>query len=109
MKRLASLLPLLAGCGGPAPDAPGERIACAVDGATAFARVCTVERSPRVDGALLIVRGPNGGFRRLVASGDGAEIETADGVEAAEVTQLGNGLVEVEIGSDRYLLPARRP
>lgn len=105
MKRLAALLPLLTGCGGPPAPPAAERIECAVDGAAAFARVCTVERSPGPD-VLFTIRGPSGSFRRLAATSDGRGVMAADGAEEAKVEIVGKDLIEVSIGGDRYRLPA---
>jgi hypothetical protein len=106
MKRLAALFFLLSACGGPPAAKAGDRIECALDGALAFERVCTVERTPGRD-VLLTLRGPSGSFRRLVATQDGRGVMAADGAEAANVKLVGEGLIEVSIGSDRYRLPAR--
>lgn len=106
MRRLAVLLPLVTACGGPPERKAAEtRIECAVDGATAFARVCTVERSPGPD-VLFTIRAPSGGFRRLAATSDGRGVMAADGAEPATVRIVGKGLIEVSIGGDRYRLPA---
>jgi hypothetical protein len=102
MKRFAALLPLLGACGGPPPAPALERIECALDGAAAFGRVCTVER----DSGRLTLRGPSGSFRRLVIARDGRGVAAADGAEAATVTILDKDRVEVSIGGDRYRLPA---
>jgi hypothetical protein len=106
MTRLAALLLFLAACGGPAAVKAEERIECALDGAFAFERVCTVERTAGRD-VLLTLRGPSGSFRRLVATEDGRGVMAADGAEPATVTIVGKGLIEVAIGPDRYRLPAR--
>lgn len=107
MKRLAALLCLTAACEGP-PAAPGaeERIECAVDGAAAFERICSVERTAGPD-LLLTLRSPSGSFRRLAVTRDGRGVTAADGAEPATVTVVGQALIEVSIGSDRYRLPAR--
>lgn len=105
MKRLAALLPLLSACGGPPPAGAGTRIECAVDGATAFARVCTVERTAGPD-VLFTIRSPRGSFRRLAATSDGRGVMAADGAEPATVRIVGKDLIEVSIGGDRYRLPA---
>lgn len=107
MKRLAALLPFLAACGGPpAATKVEERVECAVDGATAFERVCTVERTPGPE-ILFTLRSPSGSFRRVVATRDGRGVVAADGAEPATVTVIGKDMIEVAIGSDRYRLPAR--
>jgi hypothetical protein len=105
MRRLAVLLPLLTACGGPSEPGAGTRIECAVDGATAFARVCTIERTPGPD-VLFTVRAPSGSFRRLAATSDGRGVMAADGAEPATVRIVGPDLIEVSIGGDRYRLPA---
>ena len=105
MKRFAALVPLLAACGGPPAADAGERIECAVDGSAAFKRVCTVERSAGPE-VILTIRSPSGSFRRLVATTDGRGVMAADGAEAATVKMIGNGLIEVSIGTDHYRLPA---
>lgn len=106
MKRLAALLPLLAACGSPPAAEAEERIECAVDGTAAFRRVCVVERTGGRDG-LITIRSPSGSFRRLAATEDGRGVMAADGAEPATVTLVGQGLIEVSIGPDRYRLPAR--
>ena len=106
MKRLAALLPLLAACGSPPAPKADDRIECAVDGATVFARVCTVERSPGPE-VLFTIRSPSGSFRRLAATSDGRGVMAADGAEPAAVRVIGPNLVEVTIGTDRYRMPAR--
>ncbi|HYW15235.1 MAG TPA: hypothetical protein VE891_03645 [Allosphingosinicella sp.] len=108
MKRSAALLLfLVAACGGPPADRPaGEKIDCALDGAAAFERVCTLERTAAPE-LLLTLRSPSGSFRRLVATRDGRGVVAADGAEPATVAIVGKDLIEVSVGSDRYRLPAR--
>ena len=106
MKRLAALYILLTACGGPPAAKDEGRIECAVDGAAAFARVCTIERTAGRD-ILFIIRSPSGSFRRLMATRDGRGVIAADGAEAANVRVIGRNLIEVSIGADRYRLPAR--
>ncbi|MEA3009805.1 MAG: hypothetical protein QOJ91_1497 [Sphingomonadales bacterium] len=107
MKRLAALLPfLLAACGSPPEAKALDRIECALDGASAFERLCTIERDSGRD-ALFTLRGPSGSFRRLAATRDGRGVTAADGAEPATVTVIGKDLIEVSIGRDRYRLPAR--
>ncbi|HYD13323.1 MAG TPA: hypothetical protein VEC11_10795 [Allosphingosinicella sp.] len=116
---LAALL-LLAACGGAPADPPasptngaaappaGEpdnRIECRPAGAAAFERACTVEIAEGPRGRVLTIRKADGGFRRLLVGRDG-RISAADGAEAANVTPRGPAGTEVEIGGDRFRLPA---
>lgn len=112
-----SILALLAGCS-PEPGAEnmvapvgdsvaaGEddgRVACAMEGYEGFQRVCSLERHYDANGLLLIVRLPDGGFRRLrVTEGT---LVAADGAEPAEVTPAGEDAIEVAIGDARVRLP----
>ncbi|MGL4312633.1 MAG: hypothetical protein ACRCSO_01460 [Sphingomonas sp.] len=86
-----------------APDSGG--IACAHQGA-ALAAVCTVERTPTQDGAILTLRHPDGGFRRLKITRDGRGVIAADGAERARVRVVGAHEIEVALAGDRYRLPA---
>jgi len=111
---------LLAACGG-APDngdlaeaeargsreaAAEGRIECALEGAKLFDRTCTVEEISGADGTVLVVGRANVGYRRLQIATDGRGVVSADGAEPAKVTIVGDGVIEVAIGSDRYRLPA---
>ena len=103
----ASLL-LLAACSSDVSEAsadPVDLIECALAGAAAFARDCPVERSQEDGQAILIVRHPDGGFRRFEITSDGTGMATADGAQAALVS-LREGGVEVAVGTDRYRFPA---
>jgi hypothetical protein len=116
MRPILLALLLLAGCGRGGGDAGGrgtspsgardDRIACAVEGATEFENVCTVEREAGPAGTILTLRGPSGGFRRLKVTTDGRGVVAADGAERAAVTVLGPDRIEVALGGDRYRLPA---
>lgn len=86
--------------------AENGRIACALEGAKLFDRTCTVEEMSGPDGAVLVVGRSNVGYRRLQITTDGRGVMSADGAEPAKVTIVGDGMIEVAIGSDRYRLPA---
>ncbi len=87
-------------------EADNVKLVCAVSGATAFARVCDIERSETDKGLLLTVRHPDGGFRRLLVVKDGRGVVAADGAERAIVTPIGPKEIEVALAGNRYRLPA---
>jgi len=82
------------------------RIECAAAAAASFGRDCTVERTESIEGLILTVRRPDNGFHRLLVVSDGRGVIAADGAEAAKVTVIGDGRIEVAIGGNRYRLPA---
>lgn len=86
--------------------ADSGRIYCAVGGETEFRPDCSLERTQGNDGLILTLHHPDGGFRRLLVTGDGRGVIAADGAEPAVVTPVSRGVVEVAIASDRYRLPA---
>jgi len=83
------------------------RIDCRIGNDDQYQRFCSVERERTEQGTLLTVRKPDGGFRRLIATRDGRGVVAADGAEAAEVTIVGENLIEVAIAGDHFRLPAR--
>ncbi len=105
--RGASLgLLVLASCGQAAPEEPTERIACAVGGTVEFTEDCGLERT-MVEGAqVLIVRHPDGGFRRLEVSTDGKALGAADGAEVTQSALKGDRW-EVILGDHRYVIPVK--
>ena len=114
--RLAPMLVLpllLVACGQGEEEKPvatldnDGRIECRIGADTQFSRFCTVERSRVEDATVLTVRKPDGGFRRLQTTRDGRGVVAADGAETAQVTIVGDNLIEVAIGGDSFRLPAR--
>ena len=116
----ALALLLLAGCDG-RPDngalaeaeargskeaADNGRIDCALEGAKAFDRDCTVTEMNGADGTVLVVGKSDVGYRRLQITSDGRGVVSADGSEPAKVTIVDDGMIEVAVGADRYRLPA---
>lgn len=111
--RISSLGVLLglAACGGavqPQAAEGAQRIECALGSGTRFAPDCLVERELRQGEVLLIVRWPDGGFRRFVQLADGAGLAVADGAEEA-TSQLSSGILEVSVADEKYRFPARDP
>ncbi|MEO6152271.1 MAG: hypothetical protein ABIT09_02635 [Croceibacterium sp.] len=105
-------LMLVAGCGRQTADAypvaaqaAGDAIDCALAGSAGFSHDCTVERVKADSGLQLVVRHPDGGFRRFEVLTDGRGLATADGAQAAKVT-VRDGGIEVSVGTDRYRFPA---
>jgi hypothetical protein len=82
------------------------RLMCALAGAEAFERVCTIERIAGPEGTTLTIRAPDGGFRRLLITSDGRGVVAADGAERAVVTIVADNQIEVALAGDRYRLPA---
>ncbi|WP_395611840.1 hypothetical protein [Allosphingosinicella sp.] len=93
------------GAAAPPPGEPDNRIDCRPAGAAAFERACTVDSAESPRGRVLTIRKADGGFRRLLIGRDG-RISAADGAEAAHVVTTGSAGTQVEIGGDRFRLPA---
>jgi hypothetical protein len=111
----------LAACGGDTTDADlkaaedqqakdaaaAGKIECALAGNTSFNRNCTTERVSGAEGQLLVVRHPDGGFRRFKILTDGRGLAPADGIDPDfKLTVMGNGMIEVRSAEDIYRLPA---
>jgi hypothetical protein len=116
--RGASLvtLALLAGACSKAPSdaapkvaAGDEHIECALGPGMGFVRDCAIERAREGDVYKMIVRHPDGGFRRFEVGADNT-ITASDGADAVQVV-LNGAVAEVTAGEDRYRIPleARAP
>jgi hypothetical protein len=87
--------------------AAAGKIECALAGSTTFDRNCTTERITGPEGQLLVIRHPDGGFRRFTILTDGRGLSPADGTDPDfKLTLLGNGMIEVRSADDIYRLPA---
>jgi hypothetical protein len=108
ISSLTSLLLLTACSPGSlgAPEEPQELIACAVGGAAEFAEVCGLDRTTVEGAQVLVVRHPDGGFRRLEVSKDGQNLLAADGAELTQSALKGDRW-EVILGEHRYVIPVR--
>lgn len=102
----ALALPVV-GCGEATMTGGAASIAmidCSLNGAGGFARDCSMERMEQDGDSFVIVRHPDGAFRRFALGVPGRGLVTADGAQQAEITQRGD-YVEVRVDSDRYHLP----
>jgi hypothetical protein len=106
-------LALLGGCSkaeAPPKVAEGpEHVDCALGPGTTFAKNCAIERSKQGETYKMILRHPDGGFRRLEVDATNT-IVAADGADAAQIV-LNGTVAEVTVGEDRYRIPleARTP
>jgi hypothetical protein len=83
------------------------KIECALAGSAAFERICTTEQIAGNDGKILVIRHPDGGFRRFDILTDGRGLAPADGFDETKINLLGDGMIEVSSGDDKYRLPAQ--
>jgi hypothetical protein len=83
------------------------KIECALAGSVAFERSCTTEQIAGSDGKILIIRHPDGGFRRFDILTDGRGLAPADGFDETRISLLSDGMIEVSSGDDKYRLPAQ--
>lgn len=91
-----------------AENAGGDgKIECAIDGASDFTRDCYTERLVGENGVTMIIRHPDGGFRRFNVLTDGHGLEAADGFDKARISIVEGGKILVSVGPDQYLLPAQ--
>lgn len=82
-----------------------ERIPCAINGGD-LNPVCSVERVEKGSKLSLVVRHPDGGFRRFDVLTDGRGLAVADGAEEAQIRVLDSG-IDVMVGADHYVFPAK--
>ena len=83
------------------------KVECALAGGADFNRNCTTERVSGPEGQMLVVRHPDGGFRRFKILTDGRGLLPADGIDPDfKINVLPNGMIEVRSVDDIYRLPA---
>lgn len=105
---MAALL-LVAACSkedGIPSDGAGDPVLCALDGATEFSATCRAERSTADNTQNIVVRHPDGGFRRFEISNDGQNLLAADGADQSQSARKGDRF-EVILGSNRYVIPVQ--
>jgi hypothetical protein len=83
------------------------KIECALAGTVTFERTCTTEQIAGSEGRILVIRHPDGGFRRFDILTDGRGLAPADGFDETKISLLSDGMIEVSSGDDKYRLPAQ--
>lgn len=83
------------------------KVECALAGSAAFERTCTTEQIAGAEGNILVIRHPDGGFRRFDILTDGRGLTPADGFDETKISLLSDGMIEVSSGDDKYRLPAQ--
>jgi hypothetical protein len=82
------------------------KVECALAGSKEFSRTCDKEWIVGTKGKTLVIRHPDGGFRRFNILTDGRGLEAAEGAEKANIVTLENDMIEVSVADDRYRLLA---
>ena len=105
----AGAILLLAACAPEESDARVEKddlVECALNGSGTFVRDCVIEVMQADGPPTVVIRHPDGGFRRFdwVSTRGGPELHSADGVERAQVEQRDN-MLHIAVGADRYRVP----
>lgn len=83
------------------------KIECALAGSTSFQRVCSTDRISGTDGQILVIRHPDGGFRRFNILTDGRGLSPSQGFDETKISIMANGMIELKSGDDLYRLPAQ--
>jgi hypothetical protein len=83
------------------------KIECALAGKKDFGRVCETERIAGPNGQILVIRHPDGGFRRFKVLTDGRGLAAAEGADPTSIKILNSGEIELTSGDDLYRLPAQ--
>jgi hypothetical protein len=87
----------------PKVAAGDEHIECALGPGVGFVRDCAIERSRDGEVYKMIVRHPDGGFRRFEVGADNT-IVASDGADTVQVV-LNGSVAELTSGEDRYRIP----
>ena len=87
--------------------ATADTIPCALNGATEMQTICKHSVIGSGDAAQLLLEGPEGDFRRFTILTDGRGLEPSDGAEPATIKLLDGGKIEVAVGDDIFVLPAK--
>ena len=79
-------------------------VPCALQGATAYVSECAVERHSEDGKTVLVIRHPDGGFRRLEELDGGRSYASADGADKTEVA-VDKDRLAITVEQDHYLMP----
>lgn len=101
---VVAALALLPGCARQDDSKGARTIDCQLSGEAAKCRVETIIQNGV---KFLVVRHPDGGFRRFHAVSDGRGVIPADGADGARGSWTDDRHYAVSVGKDRYLFPAR--
>ena len=99
-----ALLLLALGACDAAPDAKresSEPVACALQGAGEFSGRCRLVRTGKGEDRVIVMRHPDGGFRKLAPADTPAGLVELDGAQQARSWREGDAIV-LQIGDDRY-------
>jgi hypothetical protein len=84
-----------------------DSVPCALNGAKDLQNICKHSVVGSGDAAQLLLEGPEGDFRRFTILKDGRGLESSDGAEPATIKVLDGGKIEVAVGDDIFVLPAK--
>ena len=113
------LLAALAGCGADNTSSPQNvadaasqakadgKVECALAGSAEFERACSTEQITSNGTTMLVIRHPDGGFRRFNVLTDGRGLAAADGFDETRISLLEDSMIELSSGDDKYRLPAQ--
>lgn len=99
---ISSVILLVWGCAPAAEQSRGNAvpIECALDGAASFSSDCLLE----TESGALIVRHPDGGFRRFTTDAAG-RLRPLDGADVFALAEGSEGPTEIAVDGDRYRIP----
>jgi hypothetical protein len=83
------------------------KIECALAGGKDYTRSCETERITSAEGTVLVIRHPDGGFRRFNILTDGRGLAPSEGFDETKIVVMNDGMIELSSGDDRYRLPAK--
>ncbi len=83
-------------------------VSCALNGTREFKDECQLERSAGEGRSYIVLRHPDGGFRRIEELEAGKRYKSLDGADEV-VVEANEADLELTIGDDHYLFPGPSP